>query len=360
MPSFVNLVLEFKRREEPHTRTSFYSEVCLSRNRSRQPLPSLNRSGFRVQHCFNLIGVEKDAASLWRVRQTAAYHSFDVVERRSIWVFLKGNDLIRERVVMETERHRRARPDYPDSVQGCFLANLRSHMLVFQWSLENWPHYIDHLERALARFTAVANYTNVTKATEDGRIKQGLVKSGTFNSIVSRQRTGTWSSSSPTLPASPFSEKLSGFFKTRSDSHMATAKAGAPAVNSDSKSVDEPPAGDINLDAEFSFDKLQSLHRQGSEIQKSINIMAQNRRVLGEISGHFHKLLGSANFTTSIDLGAYDEEISDFFGRVEALQQSFAGYEARLRLLHQEVDKNAILVSLQVCPASPALSVSAF
>lgn len=366
MPSFLNLVIEFREREKPHMRTSFFSEVCLGRSRTRQLLPSLGRSGFRVQHCFNLIGVEKHVAaepeggSPWRTRQTAAYHSFDVIEGRSIWLFLKGNEIIRERLVTETERYRKAQPGYPESIQGCFLANLRSHMLVFQWSVESWTHYIDHLEQKLARFAAVANSANVTKATGEGPIKQGLTKSGTFNSTMSRQRTGTWSSSSPTLPA--LSEKLTGLFTTRFGSRRNTSDAGAPAINNDTKSANEPFTDDINLDGEFSFDKLQSLHRQGSNIQQAIGIMSQNSRVLGEIAAHFHKLLDSAKFTTFVDVSTseYEEEISNFFGRVETIRQSFEGYKTQLRSLHQEVDKNAAMVSLQNFDSNHSMYVSIF
>lgn len=357
MPSFLNLVFEFRRREDPHTRTLFFSEICLGKNIPRRPLPWLNRSGFRIQHCFNLIGVEKeinDANNPWRIRQTAAYHSFDVVEGRSIWIFLKGNELLRERVAMETERYSKAQTGvkYPSNIQGRFLSDLRSHMLVFRWSLENWTHYIEHIENRLVRFRTVASYTDVTKATNDGNIAQELVKKGNFQSIFSRQRTAeTWASRSPTTRASQLLEKLFGIFATPSSNsniNTCTPKEGAPIVNSNTNPANATPPSDtyiVDLDDEFSFLKLQSHHRTVGQIQQATNIMGQNRRVLGEISEHFHKFLGSANFTTSVNLSDFGEVISDFFGNVETLRRRFEGFETRLRSLHQEVVRDAGLVS---------------
>lgn len=351
MPSFLNFIFEFRSREEPHTQTSFCSEVSLSKKHPRQSFPSLSRSGFRTQHCFNLIGIERDDAAVpddpnpWRIRQTAAYHSFDVATSRSIFIFLKGNDRIRQRLVTETEKYCRIQPDYPESVAGCFLANLRSHMLVFTWCLENWSEYIDHFEQKSARFTTVANYTDVTEATDDEPIKRKLEKHGTWNSIVSRQRTGTWNSSSPTLPASPISEKLAGFFRPRTDSNLSTPKSGAQnGPNGTSLPATTNPKGDVDLDREFSFEKLQSLRRMGVEIHKVMDILGQNHGVLGDISQHFHQLLAFPSFNEFVDLGEYEEEIADFFGGLESLRRAFQNLETRLRSLHLKVEKDAVLV----------------
>lgn len=253
---------------------------------------------------------------------------------------------MRERLVMEAERHATAVADQPKSVETCFLENLRAHLLVSQWSAENWTQYMDLFEKTLASFTAAAKYTNLTSATEDTRIKRGLERSATFQSIVSKKRSGTWTSDSPTVKTSGLSEKFGGILRVGSDPAKMTAKAGGSAdTSTDSQTTSDIPAGEVNLDTEFSFDKLQSLHRQGGEIHKAIEVMSQNRRVLGEMSDHFRKLLASESFSALVDMSNYENEISNFFERVEALRRRFGGFSARLLSLQQVVEENAVLVS---------------
>lgn len=343
MPSFLDILFTFRAREDPHTRTRFSYETCLGKTQPRLVLPSLGISGFRIQHCFNLVGVEKDEKKQdsWLIRQTAAYHSFDVVYSRSTWIVMKGNRLIRERLQKSTDGHRKRCPDYPLTVQGCFLANLRSHMLMFQWSAENWEPYIDYLEGMLIRPKNVAKYTPVLELSKDEGIEMNLKKNETWATLSSRQDTGL--SGLMTPPSSPAkSGRVLGFFRSSSglddQLNQPTVPLSSKPINTNGKFEN------LDLDEMFSFDQLQSLHRLGGRIQEAINILGQNKKLLEEVKQYFQGLLNSQNFLSFIDLQDYMEDVAAFFRGIDKIIREMDSHQARLQTILQDLEKNTALV----------------
>lgn len=345
MPSFLDILFTFRAREDPHTRTKFSYETSLGKTQPRLTMPSLLFSGFRIEHCFNLIGVEKDEKreDPWLVRQTAAYHSFDVVYRRSTWIILKGNKLIRERLQTSTNEYRKRHPEYTQTVQGCFLANLRSHLLIFQWSAENWESYIDHLEEMLSRPRNVAKYTPVLELSRDEGIEMNLRKNETWATLSSRQGTGlSDNTSTPTSPAR--SSRLLGIFRSASGLDSQLNQPTAPV--SGNATTTNGQMADLDLGEVFSFDQLQSLHRLGARLQEAINILAQNKRLLEELKQYFQSLIGSKNFSSFVDLHDYVEDTAGFSQRIDKVIREMDGHQARLRDMLQGLDKSTALVGV--------------
>lgn len=342
MPSFLDIMFTFRAREDPHTRTRFSYETCLGKFQPRLNLPSLS---FRFQHCFNLIGVEKDETreNPWLIRQTAAYHSFDVAYRRSTWIVLKGNKLIRERLRTSTAGYLKKRPGYPETVQGCFLANLRSHMLIFQWSAENWESYIDDLEGMMSRLRNVAKYGPVSELSKDEGIEMTLKKNETWATLSSRQGTGLSDlMSTPSSPARP--GRVFGIFRSSSGLDGQLKQPSAP-VSTNPTSADGQ-AQDYDLDEMFSFDQLQSLHRLGGRIQEAINILAQNKKLLEEVKQYFHNLIESDNFLSFVDLRAYTEDVAGFLRGIDKIIREMDSHQARLQDILHDLEKNTALVSI--------------
>lgn len=61
--------------------------------------------------CYSLKSVEKvddedldEAQKPWSARQIATYHSFDVDTGVALWIFVKGNDEIQDRIMSRTEK----------------------------------------------------------------------------------------------------------------------------------------------------------------------------------------------------------------------------------------------------------------
>lgn len=340
MPSFLDILFTFRARENPHTRTRFSYETCLGDSQPRLDLPSLSS---RFQHCFNLIGVEKDEAQEdpWLIRQTAAYHSFDVVHRRSTWIVVKGNKLIRERLRTSTAGYIKRRPEYPETVQGCFLANLRSHMLIFQWSAENWESYIDYLEGMMRSLRNLAKYGPVSELSKDEGIKMTLEKNETWATLSSRQGTGLSLMSTPSSPAK--SGRVFGIFRSSSGLDSQLKQPSAPLSTSPTST--DGQVQDYDLDEMFSFDQLQSLHRLGGRIQAAINILAQNKKLLEEVKRYFHNLIESENFLSLVDLKGQTEDVAGFFRGIDKIIREMDSHQARLQDILHELEKNTALVS---------------
>lgn len=341
MPSFLDLIFTFRARENPHERTKLSYETCLGKSQPRLTLPSLSISGFRAQHCFNLIGVEKTEMQQesWFIRQTAAYHSFDVAHHRSTWIVLKGNKLIRDRLQNSTALYRRERPDYPQTVQGCFLANLRSHILIFQWSAENWEPYIDYLEELLHRPSNISQHGRALKLDKDEGIEMTRKKNEIWKSLSSRQESAL-----SDLVSSPSSNLRSGY--VASSSRTGAQSIQRPETTLTSQMSTSLQLQDLALEEIFSFDQLQSLHRLGGRLQQAINILAQNKKLLEEMKEYFQDLINSRNFLSFVDLQAYVEDVAVFFRGIKKIIREMDGHQMRLKAMLYDLEKTTELVSL--------------
>lgn len=344
MPSFLDIMFTFRGRQDPHKWTKFSYETCLGKSQPKLTLPSLSISGFRIQHCFNLIGVERDETQLdpWPIRQTALYHSFDVASHRSTWIVLKGNKLIRDRLQSSASGYRKRVPDYPKTVQGCFIANLRSHMLIFQWSAENWESYIEDLEGKLIRPRNVAKYGPVMEMAKDERIEMKLQKNETFKTLSSRNTGLSDMTSAPSSPARSggMVEMLRSWSGLDSKLKQPSSSVSANPTSSDGQ------VQDLDLDEMFSFDQLQELHRHGSRVQEAINILAQNKKILEEVKGYFQRLIESKSFSAFVDLQAHTEDVAGFFHGIDKIIREMNSYQARLQDMLHDLERNTALVRI--------------
>jgi hypothetical protein len=111
----------------------------------------LGRSGRELRHSFLLRSVERaeGAKDPWSIRQVAAYHSFDVETGRSVWITVKGNDLLQRRIIEDSDDL----PVYQGAmgldVGASFDASLVTHLIFFRWCEENWRWYVRDMEERI-------------------------------------------------------------------------------------------------------------------------------------------------------------------------------------------------------------------
>jgi hypothetical protein len=153
-PSFLDFVFAFGLKEgaqdfhfsglKAEYRLAPYDKTCV--------LPSLDRSGRDLRFCYNLRSVEPTSPRSkepWSIRQCAVYHTFDVENGKMIWIMVKGNKEIQERVTEAANRSTHS--DVPlKSRSDAFAASLETHLLLCNWSGENWRWYINDLEDQLS------------------------------------------------------------------------------------------------------------------------------------------------------------------------------------------------------------------
>jgi hypothetical protein len=156
-PSFLDFVFPFGLRE--HAQDFHFSglrdESLLASYDRACVLPELDRSGKYIRFCYNLRSVEPSQSQSklpWSIRQCAVYHTFDVENGRTSWIIVKGNKDIKNRVT-ETSKRQMHGEGSLNSRGDAFAASLDTHLLLCNWSGENWRWYINDLEDQLQTLT---------------------------------------------------------------------------------------------------------------------------------------------------------------------------------------------------------------
>ena len=210
-PSFLDFVFPFGRQGfardfhfsglRDESRLANYWDSCV--------LTELGRSGRDIRFCYNLRSVERSKDhSPWSIRQCAVYHTFDLETGKTFWIFVKANKVIKDRMTEALERsHCRAssskplrQPGYLPSYDD-FNISLETHLLLCNWSGENWRWYINDLEDQLQATTRGALAFQVEKKVAP------VLASPVSNAMSPRTNTGVFRKASwasrPSFPLRP-------------------------------------------------------------------------------------------------------------------------------------------------------------
>lgn len=118
-------------------------------------IPQLSLSGRYIELCYSLKSVEsyEDPERPWSIRQCSIHHTFDLETRRTTWITVKGNELMKDLLSDFLKRsHSRTKAKAKTSAEA-FKDTLAVHLLLLQWSRENWGRYINFLETSLHQKT---------------------------------------------------------------------------------------------------------------------------------------------------------------------------------------------------------------
>lgn len=193
----------------------------------------------------------------------------------------------------------------------------------------------------LRRPRNVATYGPVSGLAKDEFIQRRLNKEETWATLSSRQTGLSDMTSAPSSPA-----KSGGLFEMlRSSSGLNNRLEQPSAPMSANPTITDGQIQDMDLDEMFSFDKLQSLHVLGGQIQEAINILAQNKKLLEEVKQYFQNLVDSQNFLSFVDLQAFTEEVSGFFRGVDKIIREMDRHQTRLQDMLHDLEKHTALVS---------------
>jgi hypothetical protein len=140
MPSFLDFVFPLGKQE--YARDFHFSglreESRLGAKQRGLNIPELGRSGNEIRLCYNLRSVERSEGQLdlrWSIRQSAVYHSFDLKSGKSLWINVKDNKLIYNRML---EASILPSISKIESLSEAFSGSLATHLLLCDWSGENW------------------------------------------------------------------------------------------------------------------------------------------------------------------------------------------------------------------------------
>lgn len=333
MPSFLDFIFSFGRHQhspEIHF-GGFRHESCLTDSSRGLKAPEPGRSGCRIQLCYILRTAEiprhHQQQQQWSLRQTAAYHSLDLENGQSTWIVVKGDQLMQERLTSVTKS-----PHLKDlrnfgTLQDTLLSALGTHLVLCDWSAENWRWYINFLEKQVQA---------TTRSTVDVSVSKPL---------------------DPVSAVSPFSESLQSFFPNKQRSRTFTFGRGnssmqqkAPLPTSAARNIPPGPPGppepperppepiEEKEDGHegFTFGDLQRIQVIEEQANEALLVLRTNSNVLTEMRGYYGSFMHSNDCPLDIQ-----QHCQDGYARFESriasilhdLQMQQSRVESLLRLL---------------------------
>ncbi|KAG6359740.1 hypothetical protein INS49_010792 [Diaporthe citri] len=366
MPRFLDLAFTFGKQvsEEDFHYTAFNEENFLDvSDAKRHCIPRLGRSGQEIRHCFNLWSVEKsDRPPYWSVRQTAVCHSFDVCTGRNVWINIKGNDLMQERITQAVSSISQMQPGSRETTSGSFSASLLTLLIVLEWSGENWKTLINDLEGKLSDLLKKAKNYPFKKIEEvlsldPDSLLQHLTSTAATTGKLPRRTDSAVYAKSPSR-ADTFRSVLSSVTPTRILSGFSKASTSVDAETQDAPELIEtktPPEplkpvlkpstlqqpqftpgtvheSKFSVLQEFSVDGLQKLTDIATRLHELKLVMKLNVDVIREITDYYKMLAESNDMPVDIkqDCAA---DLNGFFRRARAVTRGLEMEQSRSETL---------------------------
>jgi len=330
MPAFLDFIFPFGK--QIYTRDFFFSgfrhENRLADSDAGPNLPKLSRSGREIRLCYSLKSVEKsdepeEKRTPWSVRQTATYHSFDVRTGAALWISVKGNDLIQDRVMTATEN---LKPDKrPFSTkQGAFEESLSTHLINCKWAGENWRWYLNDLEEEL----------------------QGTTGRRALSAKVVRDRKPEDKEKLEFLRARSMSTNAS---KNNGQANVTTflqpPRATGQTQANRTRSTSRESRAEQDTHGQFSFDDLRDVQSLEDKANEVIFVLNANIDVLRELKEYYHDLVTSEEHTKNF--GSYKRSVERFEKQISSvisnLRMQITRATALVRML---VDRKALVCEI--------------
>lgn len=316
MPSFLEFMLSYGRYQ--HAQDFHFSglrhESRLATADKGLKVPELGRSGRRIQLCYSFRSVEissRQANWPWSVRQTAAYHSFDLENGQSTWIVVKGDQLMRERLASATKSHQLADLRYFRTLQDSMSSALATHLMFCDWSTENWRWYVNFLEEQVQA---------ITRTTVDVAVSKPL---------------------DPIAAVAPFSHNLQSLLRNKQKSRTFSfgrkdsppqqksppSLSAVPAIPPGPPEPPERPPEPIEEKREnshegFSFSDLQRIQFMEEQANETLLVLKTNWNVMAELREYYTSVSHSDGCAQDIKQHCKD---------------SFTRFESRIASLHADL-----------------------
>jgi hypothetical protein len=289
MPQFLDFVYPFGEQVRPEDFhfSAFRENHRFNKTDCTAQIPELSRSGRQYEMCFNLRSVETATGTPewpFTIRQTAVYHSFDIISRRTVWIIVKGNHLMRDRIrenmrtsdsTEEKDIHRF------DLLAESFCASLGIHLILCDWARGEWRWYIKFLENQFQEITGTALHETIDHpSTPTSPLVSPLLRSETApNPSQRRGRAFSWSSISQgvqTRRAMTVGLGSSSIARPENEEHEIVIV------------VREKQAGD---DPQFSFNKLQVIQNLQEKANETSLVLTMNINVIEKLREYYENLI---------------------------------------------------------------------
>ncbi|KAL8875597.1 MAG: hypothetical protein Q9198_006066 [Flavoplaca austrocitrina] len=363
MPEFVDLLLPLGFRISPQDFFSncFYQQTRLSSNFHGLHVPARAWSGQDFQICYSLKSVEISKVQSewpWSIRHCATQHVFDVRNVRSTWVVVKGNRDLETRITSATSD--RAPPEFSsyETVGKAFSAALSTHLIMIDWSAENWRWYINFLEEKFREISegAISIDADIPmspKETEDifalgprtnTQITNQTRRSRVFSFHSAVQKANTMPSVAEDGPPQQFRMTKSGK-KQPLPPGMSTASPEVPKLRGVEHDMYGQPM--------FRFRHLQDIQDLEESANDTILVLKLNMSICKQIAGFYRSLFENRELPQTI-LDTCPESMLRFERRVKGVMSHMEIQILRVDgLLRLIADRKTLVNYAPACPYLP-------
>jgi hypothetical protein len=341
-PSFLDSLFAFGDQDEPldASLAHFRSDDKLALSESWPPVPRLGRSGKELRHSFLLRSVERaeDAADPWSIRQVAAYHSFDVENGRSVWITIKGNDLLQRRIMddsVDLPVHQGAMG--PD-VGASFEASLATHLIFFRWCDQNWRWFVRDMENRIRSSLVRAKTVPVES---EPRFTRSPCKTDTGISTSSRDSDAKLAGFVPVSEKRSILQSIKEIRRPRATTFDLAQVPGA---------LHEPPLSGARRVPEgilvlnmFNYKDLQKLSILAERLEEATLVIKLNLDTLGDVYEYYEHLPESDDLRTDVR-NHMEKSTSAFLRRLRQIIRNLETRHTQLVSLRKRLDNGKGLV----------------
>jgi hypothetical protein len=315
-PSFLGSVFPFGARVSAnfHDISALRVESRLNEARQGPKIPLLSRSGLDIRICYSLRSVEQSINQVplpWSIRQTAIYHSFDLITGEALWINVKGNQLLKTRVEESVTI------DVPadGSPQSPFAASLSSHMIFAEWAAEGWGSYIDAIECEMQRLTLRTIIDPVIKPSTSVDMHNQIRSGGSIVNV----------SDSYIGPENPMVSQTRGKDNTNTvENRRKKTRPSGMSPKVDAMAENEVlvlgHANRHQLSTSFSFEDLKRLHHIEETTEEIITVLAFNVSTLEDLKAAYRSAWDAQRMklpSDSEDMKTFETQLIVIVGDLE-------------------------------------------
>ncbi|KLU90847.1 hypothetical protein MAPG_09372 [Magnaporthiopsis poae ATCC 64411] len=319
MPSFLRLLANWGilpvDPSDPHCyhKAAFHHENVLNHDAARAYRAVAGRSGLQIRHCYSVWGVEKDGGE-WRIRQTTLYHSFDVVTGRAVWINIKANEVMKDRMshVAKMEPSPEANSPAREKSIGALANSLEMHALAAEWCSQGWGGCIQSVEQELRAILDKLKNLPVAEVERSLEVDAGAL----MQEFEPPRRLSSFYHTHPRghRPLAADGRNLTGIsLSTLGPRDQPTTQGTAPAA----ARASDP----FRVIREFNFKGLQRLDCLATKLQQFSHTMQLDRRILSELDAYYTSLRSDRGFPASIKR-ACGHHLDEFHQRLQACIQA--------------------------------------
>ena len=353
MASFLDFLFSFgaQHHAKDFFFTGFRHDTRLSDLEKHIAIPTLGRSGQILRLCYSLRSIETSLDQEywpWSIRGTATHHSFDFETGRASWMIVKGEGGIsmKERIITETSSQNGSMLNKFDSRDQAFSSTMSTHLMLCNWSGENWRWYINYMEQEVQAITRKTLSVMVAKPPTEPKPKLVFTRSDT-GVLIPRRKTSTFKGlANRTQQPIPMT-KVALVPPTQG----APPPGPPPPLSTLSQATNfDPLQHDSKL---FSFEDLRRIEYIEEHANEALLVITLNNRILSALVQHYTAVMKSTSCPSDLrkncgnDFRRFTSRISDISAeiqiqktRVETLLRLLADRKALVFVyLHMEIPK---------------------